>query len=77
MQQQEWAAFSIDPAAPTPVVDALAVARGITTANYMALTGAKVAWQAGILGAKYAAADAIKVAITKAEVDAVSLPVLV
>lgn len=76
IQQNEWAAYTANNMAPTPYIDALSLARGITKAAYMVLVGNKVNFFAGIQGKQYAISDRIKAATTKVDVESIPLPIL-
>lgn len=74
-QQREAMAWQADNAAPTPYLDALALARGIDRATYIAKTVAKIALfkagSAALVGKRQKLADQIQAATDATAADAI------
>jgi len=71
-QRAEWRAWKANSAAATPVVDALAAARGLTTAALMAKIEANVLAITTMQGQQNAIESQIKAATTVAALEAIT-----
>ena len=68
-QREEWRRWISDPNAPTPYVDALAAARGISKEELMKRIGRKVTALATLQGKQQALIDKIEAATTIEELE--------
>lgn len=72
-QNAEWTKWNIDNATPTPFVDSIATARGISRDALLDKIGNKVLRIATLLGTQQAFEDQIKACTTQAELDAIEV----
>lgn len=72
-QREEWKKYTADATALTPIVDAMATARGISKEELMAKIGANVIGIATIQGQQNALEDAIKNCTTLEELEAIEV----
>lgn len=70
-QKAEWKLYSADNTASTPIVDAMATARGITRDALFTKIGTNITAIATLQGQQNATEDAIKACTTLAELDAI------
>lgn len=71
-QNTEWTSYIQNPLNPTPYVDALASARGITREELMVKIGNKVVGIATLQGTQHGIEDQIKAATTEEELNNIS-----
>jgi hypothetical protein len=74
IQRAEYMAFLANAEAPTPYVEGLATARGISKAELMAKIGSKITGLATVQGTQHSLEKAVEAAATLAEVNAIQLP---